>query len=319
MRKNSVFMMVLLSAAMLLFGCGGTNKKIDEQHIAEYLEQGQQYYSEGKYEKAVAVLTTISENEEAKKIISESQKELTYAKAVFCMKNNDLESAIELLAGLGNFKNASSLYDVCLENIIYIGTWEASGDCEMYRGAQFLTHGFGESVDLVIKISEDGKTEYFANGVKASFEQGILKWNADDYKWCMYLQLQELERTKIGDEDFWMTNELEKPTKYASYAYTGTATDDQTKALQVAKGYLNVMAFSRKGLIEQLIYEGISEDDANYAADNCHVDWNEQALTTAKQYQSIFDFSAYDMLHQLEHDGYTQDQAKYACEKLQLE
>ena len=36
-----------------------------------------------------------------------------------------------------------------------------------------------------------------------------------------------------------------------------------------AKDYLSVMAFSKQGLIEQLEYEGYSEKEAQYGADNC--------------------------------------------------
>ena len=41
-------------------------------------------------------------------------------------------------------------------------------------------------------------------------------------------------------------------------------------------------AFSRKGLIEQLEYEGFSNDDATYAVDHCGADWNEQAVARLK-------------------------------------
>ena len=73
------------------------------------------------------------------------------------------------------------------------------------------------------------------------------------------------------------------------------------------------MAFSYSGLIEQLEYEGYSNEEAEYAAKNCGADWNEQAVKSAKQYLDIMSFSRQSLIEQLEYEGYTYDQASYAA------
>jgi len=74
------------------------------------------------------------------------------------------------------------------------------------------------------------------------------------------------------------------------------------------------MAFSYKGLIEQLEFEQYSHEDAVYAANNCGADWNEQAAKKAKDYLSIMAFSKASLIEQLEFEGFTHEQAVYGAE-----
>ena len=69
----------------------------------------------------------------------------------------------------------------------------------------------------------------------------------------------------------------------SDYGYSG-GTTSQNQALQKARSYLNAMAFSYEGLIDQLEYEGFSHSDAVYAADRCGANWKDQALQKAKSY-----------------------------------
>ena len=96
-------------------------------------------------------------------------------------------------------------------------------------------------------------------------------------------------------------------------ANSGAVTTGEQNALQSAKQYLNVMAFSYSGLIDQLTYEGYSDSEAKYAADKCGENWKEQAVKSAKQYLDIMSFSRQDLIDQLEYDGYTYEQATYAA------
>ena len=73
------------------------------------------------------------------------------------------------------------------------------------------------------------------------------------------------------------------------------------------------MAFSYKGLIKQLKYEGYSTSEATYAADNCDADWNEQAAKAAKDYINSMSFSKSGLIRQLEYEGYTKKQAQYGA------
>jgi hypothetical protein len=52
----------------------------------------------------------------------------------------------------------------------------------------------------------------------------------------------------------------------------------QENAIRKAQDYLNYTAFSRQGLITQLVAEEhFSTDDATYAVDSLNADWNKQA------------------------------------------
>ena len=86
-------------------------------------------------------------------------------------------------------------------------------------------------------------------------------------------------------------------------------------ALKKANEYLNVMAFSYSGLIEQLEYEGFSTEDATYAVDHCGADWMEQAAKKAEEYLNTMAFSRSGLIDQLEYEGFTSEQAKYGAEQ----
>jgi hypothetical protein len=83
----------------------------------------------------------------------------------------------------------------------------------------------------------------------------------------------------------------------------------QTDPVSMAKSYLNTLAFSRQGLIEQLEFEGFSNADAVYGADNSGADWNEQAVKCAKSYLDYLAFSRQELIEQLEFEGFTHEQA----------
>lgn len=85
-------------------------------------------------------------------------------------------------------------------------------------------------------------------------------------------------------------------------------------ALGSAKTYLWTMAFSYKGLVNQLEFEGYSNEEAVYAADNCGADWNEQAAKKAKEYLNTMSFSRSGLIEQLEFEGFTHEQAVYGVE-----
>jgi hypothetical protein len=88
-------------------------------------------------------------------------------------------------------------------------------------------------------------------------------------------------------------------------------TSDQANARHQAESYLSFEAFSRKGLIEQLKYEGYSLADATYAVDHITVNWNEQAVQKAKDYLAMQSFSRSGLMEQLLYEGFTHAQASY--------
>ena len=85
----------------------------------------------------------------------------------------------------------------------------------------------------------------------------------------------------------------------------------QKNALSKAEDYLNYTAFSYSSLIVQLEFEGFSNEEATFAADNCGADWNEQAAIKAQEYLDYTSFSRSGLIEQLEYEGFTKEQAEY--------
>lgn len=94
-----------------------------------------------------------------------------------------------------------------------------------------------------------------------------------------------------------------------------TITPEQKNALNKAKSYLSLTAFSRSGLIHQLEFEGYSTQDATYAVDNCGANWNDLAIKKAKSYLSHSSFSKQSLVEQLEFEGYTHKEAIYGVDR----
>lgn len=95
-------------------------------------------------------------------------------------------------------------------------------------------------------------------------------------------------------------------TKTYSNVSTG-----KSNALKSAQSYIRTMPFSKKGLIEQLEYEGYSTDEATYGAENCGANWKEQAAISAKNYLKTMSFSRSGLKDQLIYEGYTSEEAEY--------
>ena len=87
------------------------------------------------------------------------------------------------------------------------------------------------------------------------------------------------------------------------------ATVSQNNAVRSARIYLEVMGFSRQGLIDQLEFEGYPNADAIYGADHSGANWNEQAVRKAQEYLDVMPFSRQGLIEQLEYDGFTREQA----------
>ena len=90
----------------------------------------------------------------------------------------------------------------------------------------------------------------------------------------------------------------------------------QKNALKKAESYLKYSGFSRKGLIDQLEYEGFEENDILFAVDNVKVDWNEECYEKAQSYLKHSSFSKQGLIDQLEFEGFTDDQIAYAINKV---
>ncbi|KZE37935.1 Ltp family lipoprotein [Microbacterium sp. T32] len=86
----------------------------------------------------------------------------------------------------------------------------------------------------------------------------------------------------------------------------------QRNAVAKAREYLNVMSFSRQGLIGQLEYEGFPTADAEYGVDTVAPDWNQQAAAKANEYLRNMSFSRQGLYDQLIFEKFTPEQADYA-------
>jgi hypothetical protein len=109
------------------------------------------------------------------------------------------------------------------------------------------------------------------------------------------------------------TQPAPKPTKAAPKLTAG-----QEQAIGKAGEYLRSQAFSRSGLIGQLVFEGFSTKDATYGVDHVAVSWNEQAAKKAREYLGTQHFSRSGLIGQLEFDGFTHSQAVYGVTKAGL-
>lgn len=104
------------------------------------------------------------------------------------------------------------------------------------------------------------------------------------------------------------------PTETEPPSPSENITMGQRNALSSAKNYLNIIAFSYSGLISQLEYEGFTNEEATYAADNCGADWMEQALKKAKDYLNTSPFSYSGLIGQLEYEGFSTEEATYGVD-----
>ena len=83
----------------------------------------------------------------------------------------------------------------------------------------------------------------------------------------------------------------------------------RANAVAKAHDYLDYDAFSLKGLVSQLKYEGFSTSDATYAATHSHANWMKEAVAKAKDYLGYDSFSRSGLIAQLEYEGFTPSQA----------
>jgi hypothetical protein len=91
-------------------------------------------------------------------------------------------------------------------------------------------------------------------------------------------------------------------------------TFEQEQAIGTAQDYLEVDHFSRKSLIDQLVFEGYSKADATFGVDHIDVNWNEQAVQKAQDYLDSQHFSRSGLIEQLRFEGFTKAQATYGVD-----
>lgn len=175
--------------------------------------------------------------------------------------------------------------------IIVSGGWNASSEfmSEVYPAGVLLadsTMTYEDASDVVAQVLEKESGRYDSGNLEYVIEDG--------YKLSLYC----LEEPAINSDG--NTEIQEKVTM------------GESQALKKAQEYLEVSAFSYDGLVEQLMYDQFSEDEAKYAADKCGADWHEQAIAKAKEYLELSSFSAKGLMEQLQYDGFTYIEAYMA-------
>lgn len=100
----------------------------------------------------------------------------------------------------------------------------------------------------------------------------------------------------------------------------------QQNAVKTALNYVDLMAFSKEGLIEQISSEyadGFPREDAEFAVSylekNKLVDWNVEAAQCARNYLDIMSFSRDGLYQQMTSesgDKFTKEQAEYALSQV---
>lgn len=90
-------------------------------------------------------------------------------------------------------------------------------------------------------------------------------------------------------------------------------TSEKENAYKTAREYASSMNMSRRGVYEQLIFEGFSEIDSNEALERLsEINWKANALKSAISYQNEQSMSKKEIREQLIFEGFTQEEADYA-------
>ena len=176
------------------------------------------------------------------------------------------------------------------------------------------------------KTDLDGATAYFnhkslVNDSTLDFNATILEMLYDNdtqilrMKSFSSMSVNTLEKYAKPGYEFMILDSADGAQPDNEDQTESNITMGQRNALDSASNYLRIMAFSYSGLIQQLEYEGYSNSEATYAADNCGADWYEQAVLSAKNYLDIMSFSRQGLIEQLEYDGFTSEQAVYGVEQ----
>lgn len=148
--------------------------------------------------------------------------------------------------------------------------------------------------------------------------------NNNGYGVLVYVQYDGLEYNYYNDildivENVSITDEKEEVTSNTTNSTSDSSTTTpaptptvgQKNALNSALDYLDNFSFSRQGLIDQLLHDGYTQEEAEYGADHTNANWNEEAMLKAMDYLSVMSFSRQRLIEQLMFDGFTQEQAEY--------
>jgi Tfp pilus tip-associated adhesin PilY1 len=133
---------------------------------------------------------------------------------------------------------------------------------------------------------------------------------------------KEEDTTTSNDEKADKSNEVEQANKEETETEKDDVPREYKNALKAAQNYIDLMAFSEKGLFEQLTSEygdQYPKEAAQYAIENVVVDYKEEALESAINYQDTMPMSDQELFDQLTSEygeQFTEEQAQYAIDNL---
>lgn len=123
------------------------------------------------------------------------------------------------------------------------------------------------------------------------------------------------EREEREAEEKKRAEEAEK-AKAKEEQETESISSEKSRAQSMAQRYLRTVSFSKSGLKDQLVFEGLNDSDAQWAVDNIDVDWNEQAVKKAEDYARLMDMSNQGIYDQLIFEGFSPEQAQHGIDNM---
>lgn len=217
-------------------------------------------------------------------------------------------------------KFASDLNKNDIAYVIYRNTLGFREDVNEMGGNATIVRAYydnnGEFIMCSYVYNDDtGKSHDFAiwanDGIKSVYDE--MKTNNEFENYKLPQKAPDVGTESVTD-NVPVTSVSTIPETSTPVETLPAVTMGEKNALGKAKEYLDVIAFSYSGLIEQLEYNGFSKEEATYGADNCGADWNEQAAKKAAEYLNVMSFSKSGLIEQLEYNGFTHDQAVYGVE-----
>jgi hypothetical protein len=167
-------------------------------------------------------------------------------------------------------------------------------------------HGRGVAWDDVVKVLKENFTDSDAEIYGELVVIHLMKDLPKDDGW------------KVAASAERQTREAAKAPEPEPEETEPEMTVAQEQAVGKAEDYLDGQHFSKKGLIEQLRYEGFSKKNAEFAVEHIDVSWKKQAAGKAEDYLNGQHFSRSGLIAQLKYEGFTQSQAEYGVKKAGL-
>lgn len=211
--------------------------------------------------------------------------------------------------------NSDGTYSSMEGILVKKGTWTITLTEDDYRtytfhetSAGFMTYDSGE-----LSVNDEPSSGEYWVCLNTQNPDSLAKMDKEDDD-IILLYSRDGEAPAYSENDSPPTSQI-KPSQ-ENTTQIPSATRGEQNALETAKSYLRVSAFSYSGLIDQLEYEGYTTTEATYGADHCGADWYDQAAKCADQYLDVMSFSRQGLIEQLEYEGFTYDQAVYGVDQV---